>query len=225
MDNLRILIADDHPIFRHGLASILTLFNNSWQTFEASDELEFVQILSKHPIRLIFLESEMQRMDCMEATFFSRGYDHSIKIITLSALADHYHIKQMIDAGVNGYILKTSDKEEIYQAILRVLDGHYYLTEIARCKLQQKSIHPSDILSNREIEILMLICLEYTTKEIAEKLRLSAKTVEGHRTSIMEKTGSSNLAGVVRYAYNNGVCQVALKAGSYGNIANEGGLM
>jgi len=219
MDSINVILADDHEIFRKGLEVTLKRLPYISKIFQAANGHEVLQILdAQEPVHVILMDIRMPEMDGITASIQVRIKNSDVKIIALSMMDDKASILQMFKAGANGYLLKNTNKLELSEAIQQVLKGNrYYAREVSemllrrdleKLPLPRKTKFNTD-LTVRETEILSLICHQYSTKEIAEILCISEKTIEGHRKNLMEKTQSRNIAGLVYYALENGVIKNA----------------
>ena len=209
---IRVLIADDHLLFRAGLRQLLL----QEKCMEVICDVENGQELLRRSIELlpdvILTDIHMPVMDGVIATREIHRRRPESKVVVLSAFNREEPILKMLEAGALGYVLKTSDGEEITEAIRTVYRNKPYfckgvtalLTDIVS-KNYQLPPSPDTSFNEREKQIMQLICQEYTSKEIASYMHLSRRTVEGHRTRIMDKIGAKSVAGVIRYAVERGV--------------------
>jgi DNA-binding NarL/FixJ family response regulator len=220
MNEITVLLADDHEIFRKGLEITLKRLPFVGKILHASNGLEVLEILnSKEPVHVIFMDIRMPELDGIKATIQIRIKNKDVKIIALSMMDDRASILQMFKAGANGYLLKNTNKLELADAIQHVMGGNrYYAKEVSEMLLRKELEHLplprktkfNPDLTPRELEVLILICHQYSTKEMSEILSLAEKTIEGHRTKLLEKTQSKNIAGLVYYALENGLIKSSL---------------
>ncbi|MEO8711359.1 MAG: response regulator transcription factor [Parafilimonas sp.] len=212
LPDIKIVIADDHEIFRDGLSLMLGKYPEIQIAGEAQNGLELVEMVKEHKPHVILTDIKMPVMDGIEAVKKIIAADNDAAIICLSMFDEDDLILDMIEAGVKGYLLKNSDKAEIIDAITTVYHGNYYYSKttshkminmIAKSRFNPYSKSKRPDFSEREIEIIHLICSENSNKEIGEKLFLSSRTVEGHRQRIMEKMAVKNSIGLVIYALKN----------------------
>jgi DNA-binding NarL/FixJ family response regulator len=205
-----IIIADDHQIVRDGVRSLLEGEPEITVTGEAEDGEDVLNLLKSEPADLVIMDINMPRMDGITCTeIISREFPDT-RVLALTMLIEDQHVKAMIHAGASGYIMKNSGKEELLKAIRRIVDGKHYFSEEATNAIMMDLLQPSekkekkdgdDIpLTEREVEILKLIALEMTNEEIGKKLFISRRTVDAHRRNLLEKTGSRNTAGLIKYA-------------------------
>ncbi len=212
-----IVIADDHKLFRKGIYALLSDFEFINEQYEAGDGealLVLLKGLEKKP-DLILLDLQMPRMDGIKANSIIRELFPEIKVIILTMEDDAQIILHMIREGVNGYLMKSAEPEELEKAILHVMHKDYYFPDDISMLIidnmrsgKNSTIAGSHGLTTRELQTLKLICKEYTAAEIANELNLSVRTVEGYRSQLLEKTGSKNIAGLVVYALTNGLVEV-----------------
>lgn len=218
MDQINIILADDHEIFRKGLEVTLKRVNFIGKILHATNGNEVISLLnSPEQVQVIIMDIRMPELDGISATIQIRMNNPDVKILALSMMDDKASIVQMFKAGANGYLLKNTNKLELAEAIQHVLDGNtYYSKEVSelllrrdldKLPLPRKTKFITD-LTSREQDVLKLICHQYSTKEIAEMLCLSERTIEGHRKNLMEKTQSKNMAGLVYYALETGIVSI-----------------
>lgn len=209
MKPLNILIADDHEVIRDGILSILEQEDTIGNIFEASNGKECLsQCDTNDNIDVILLDISMPDISGVKTANHIKDKHPNIDIIALSMLKDQNTISNMIKAGASGYVLKEAGKTDIMQAIQNVSQGKpFYSQEITSeimKDLKESSFQHSESdsieLTKREVQILKLIVNEYTNQEIADKLYISKRTVDTHRTNLLQKTGSKNTAGLVKYA-------------------------
>lgn len=209
---IRVVIADDHRLFRTGLRQLLQLLPG----IELVGEVENGQDLLRRSIELVpdvvLTDISMPVMDGIAATREIARRKLGSRVLVLSAFGREEPILKMLEAGAMGYVLKTADSDEIAEAIETIYRNKpYFCREITKMltDIVTRNYHlPACVDRNfteREKDIMRLICCEYTSKEIACRLHLSKRTVEGHRTRIMDKIGAKSIAGVIRYAMEKGV--------------------
>jgi two-component system, NarL family, response regulator NreC len=223
---IAIGLVEDQYLFREGMKAILS----SWPEFEVIFESdsgngivdEFNKGGAVPDVMLVDLSLGKEAMGGRDVTMALGEKFPDIKVIILSAHQDESFIAEMIESGAHGYLVKDCDPSEVREAILSVFQKGSYINERTLKALQRKpspSRHATDSdakakvnvqafieeLTNREKEILQLICQQHTTDEIAEKLFISPKTVNGHRSNLLDKTGSKNIAGLVVFALKNKV--------------------
>ena len=204
---IRIALIDDHLLFRQGLLALLEENKDVVIAAEYDDPVIFLEKLPFLEVDLILMDVDMPKMSGINAAKQAKKKKPELKIIMLSIHDNFSTVKSTIEAGVDGYLLKTSDREEVNRAIQLVIDGKDYFTEKVNKVLLGSFRAPESIglieLSPREKEILALVCQELTTQEIADQLFISIHTVETHRRSLLHKTGCRNIAGLVKFALKN----------------------
>ena len=210
--NVQILIVDDHQIIRDGIKALLNKADGIHIQAEAANGFEALKILEEHneDLDLVVMDIKMPAMDGIEATHQVRERFPHIKVLALTMHDDEAHIVKMLQEGAAGYILKTTGKVELAEAIQKVAQGETYFDKQASEKIlqffsrgqkpKQKNHFINPDLTSREIEVLKLIAEEYTNPEIAEKLYLSPRTVDTHRRNLLQKLHAKNTAGLVKYA-------------------------
>lgn len=212
MDKIKIAIVDDHHLFRVGLEQILSTVEDFEIVFQAANGKEFIDLYLKNKIDVVLLDISMPELSGMEVTEMIRkqGNDE-LKIIILSMHSEDKFILHLMEIGANGYLLKDTDPDEVELAIRKVHDQGIYFTDyVGRLLLSKASIQSRKQafnykvdLSFRELEVIEQICQGFTASEIGAKLNLSPRTVDGHRTRVMEKLNLKNTAQLVAYAITN----------------------
>ncbi|MBI5856166.1 MAG: response regulator transcription factor [Sphingobacteriales bacterium] len=209
MSKIKLLVAEDHSIVREGIVSLLQAEPSFEVVATAGNGKEVVELLSRYEPDVCLLDISMPLMDGMETASWIREKKPQIKIIMLTTYNDKEIVSEMIHAGVSGYLLKNSDKQELAEAVHRVMKGRHYFSEevenIILKGLTEKKQEEVIPLTAREMEIVQLLAKEYTNDKIAGELHISYRTVESHRKNIMQKTKSHNLAGLLKYAYGRGL--------------------
>ncbi|PWJ42502.1 response regulator [Sediminitomix flava] len=210
---INIALIDDHRIVRDGIKLYLSDAEGINVIGEASDGIQGFLLLEKEVVDIVLLDVNMKNMDGITTMKKIAESKIDTKVIALSMLNDSQTVKQMIEAGVHGYILKNCSRNELIKAIQTVYEGdNYYTPEITQIVIQslkqKKSSQATEIdITQREMEILRLILEEKTNKEIAEELFISPRTVDAHKRNLLEKTQSKNVAGLVLFAIRNGIFQ------------------
>ena len=216
MATIKYIIADDHIVFRQGIRYTLNADTALECVGEVENGVQLLELLEKVSPDVILLDMKMPEMDGMEATKRIREKNADVKIIVLTMYDDENFVLHMLDMGVNGYLVKNADPDEIIKAIHTVHENNYYFSDLVskimlkglvnKNRVQQRTKENVQ-LNDKEKEILRLICLEHTNAEIAAKVFLSQRTVEGIRSSLLEKIGVRNMAGLVIYALKNGIAE------------------
>lgn len=209
MAKLRVILVDDHTLFRGGLKGLLERSGDVEVVGEASDGEEFLRVIASTPADVVFMDFAMEPMSGDEATQRAIEIYPDLKIITLSMFGDESYYKLMVEAGAKGFLLKDTDIKEVVEAVEAVAAGGNFFSEKLLESLTD-NMHSSDesntdngILSSRETEILIAVCQGLSNHEIADQLFISKRTVDKHRANILEKTGCKNTANLVVYAIKN----------------------
>lgn len=205
MKIVQIITVDDHPIFRKGLAFVLNQESNMKVVAEAGNGIEFLNFLDNEQVSLAFVDIKMPLIDGIEASKRALEKQPELKIIMLSAFGEEALYKQAIDAGVHGFLLKTVDEKQLKRAIQTVLSGETFfqkelIREYSKQQINAEENTSGIKLSAREHEIILMMSKGYSANEIAKSLFISQRTVEGHRSNLINKTGSRNSIGLVMYA-------------------------
>ena len=215
MGKIKLALVDDHTLFRQGLATMLGLVHDFELVLEAANGQEFIDKLPRRMPDVVLLDLQMPVMDGPATADYLRDHYPLIKIIVLTMHDEDRMVLHLLEKGVSGYLLKDADTAEVEKAVRKVLDEGVYLTEFVSRAMHRRmtnkpgTVKPTTlynskiVLSEREREVLKLICEGLSTAEISEKIFLSPRTVEGHRLRILEKTGTKNTAGMVAYAFKN----------------------
>ena len=220
MATTRLAIVDDQQLFREGLIALIRDESNYHFVMEAQnagsllDQLEVAEVLPD----ILLMDLKLPDMNGAQLNQIIKQQYPSIHIIVVSMYNDERLIARMIEAGASGYLEKNCSRSELITAITTTMQlGFYFnlttLKAIHNARLYKKSglktINSIELnLSTREIEILQMICMELTNAEIAQRLFLSARTVDGHRNNLLSKTGCRNTAGLVIFAIRNGIYEL-----------------
>ncbi|MBB5622991.1 DNA-binding NarL/FixJ family response regulator [Pedobacter cryoconitis] len=213
---LKIAIADDQKIFRKGLTAIVNDIKEFDLVFETGNGFDLLHQLSSKKPDVIIIDIKLPGLDDLKMLDYIKANFENIKILMLSTIDEGQYIIKVMKAGASGYLLKDSEPEEIIMAIREVYEkGFYFNKHLSITLIKELLVQPpatigskEAMLNDREIDILKLICEESTNIEIAKKLFLSVRTVEGYRTKLFEKIGSKKIAGLVIYAVKNGIIHV-----------------
>lgn len=214
MGKLNILIVDDHKLFREGLKFLLSNLEEVGEVWEASDGEVFLSMIKSCNPDLVLMDIEMPKINGIEATSRALEMNPDLKIMALSMYGDEEYFQKMVDAGVCGFLLKNSEFSEVKKAILTVAQGNNYFTDeilyrlVDRFKTKTVQVDAPVVLSDRELEVLQLICKGLSNQEIADKLFISKRTVDHHRASLLTKTDTSNAASLVIYAIRHKMIEV-----------------
>jgi len=208
MEIISVVIADDHVIFRKGLRTILNEIPDIKVVAEASNGQELLEILKNNQADIVLMDIKMPVMDGLEATEKVLKKYPTIKIIALTMHEEIGYFNKMIDAGAIGFLLKKTNKDELEIAINTVMSGENYFSQefIATINKHTMPKRTSNIsLSDREQEVLELVCKGHSNVEIAKILGISQRTVDAHRGRLFEKTGAKNAPNLVLFAIKNGL--------------------
>ena len=209
MNTIRLVIADDHEIFRDGLALMLSKQDTIVLAGQAGDGEELLRLVAETQPDIVLTDIKMPRLGGIAASRTLLQRFPQLKIIALSMFDEEDLIVEMLETGARGYLLKNADKKEILEAILTVYEGSIFYCKhttarlasmIVKSKFDAHKRHQESLFTDREKEIIRLICRQHTAQEIGGLLYLSKRTVEGYRTRILEKMDVKNTAGVVIFA-------------------------
>ena len=214
MEQINIIIADDHKIFLEGLSELLSKETDLNILGGSGNRLELLEILQNHDVHLVIMDIDMGELSGIDLTDEIIQKYPDLKVLALSMHGEKNYIVKMLEAGAKGYILKNAGKEEMLNAIHTVANGNTYFSSQVSSKLIEHITNPEKTkkqnlggipITDREIEVLKLIVEEYSNSEIAEKLFISVRTVDTHRRNLLEKLGVKNTAGLVKYAIQKGL--------------------
>ncbi|MBK6264459.1 response regulator transcription factor [Marivirga sp. S37H4] len=213
--NTHVLIVDDHLIVRDGIKALLSKSDGIKVVGIAANGDEALKLLRNihRNVKVVLMDISMPQMDGISATRQIKMEFPHLNVLALSMHDDESHIIDILQEGALGYILKTTSKKELVHAIFRVAEGQSYFGKEASDKLlnylsgkeDRKEVKATDVLTERETEILGLIAEEYTNLQISEKLFLSPRTIDTHRRNIMQKLNAKNTAGLVKYALTHNI--------------------
>jgi len=204
---IRLIIADDHPLMRDGIETILAEDQEIEVVGCVGDGTELLEMLDTIDADVILMDINMPGMNGIDATQQVRKKHPDLKVLVFSQYDEKRFVKQLMKNGANGYLLKNSAAQELMNAIKIVHSGGLFLSKelpnifVEKPKKSSDQLFPK--LTKREVEVLKQICLEKSTAEIAEMLFLSPNTVETHRANLLLKIGAKNTAGLVRWAIEN----------------------
>jgi DNA-binding NarL/FixJ family response regulator len=207
---IKVAIADDHALFRAGVKTALSVRKDIEMIAEADNGMQLLNLLKHVEPDVILLDIQMPLMDGITTLPEIRKLYPEIKVIILSMHNDHSMISKLMEVGANSYLTKNSDSETIYQAIKTCYEQEFFFNDLTNKALlsglrTKKTDHtPDDVqLNDKELRILKLMCEEKTTKEIADIVDISPRTVEAIRDKLKTKTGAKSMAGLVMYAVKN----------------------
>ena len=213
MEKIRILLADDHKIFRDGVRSILEKEKDMHVVDEAANGLEVIEKIKHVEVDVLVLDIDIGSPNGIEITEMVTKNHPGIKVLILSMMGLHDFVIQALEKGAIGFLLKNTGKDEVLTAIRSVSKGDsYFSREVSAILIEQLHKPVSSRkksaeipISPREIEVLKLIAQEFSNSEIAEKLYISIRTVDTHRRNLLEKLGAKNTAGLVKFAIQKGL--------------------
>lgn len=218
MNIYKIVVVDDHPIFIKGLTTLLNEIENVKVIAEAKNGVKFLELLSSLQPDIVFIDIKMPGMNGIEATEKALELQPGLKILGLTMFSEYRYMEMMMKAGAKGFLNKSVTKAELQKAIEKVVAGENYLSEnfakLSDVEEKEKSAFKlpeeweSEKLSARELEVLQLLSDGLSTSEIAEKLFISQRTVEHHRSNLLAKTQSKNVAGLIKYAIVKGLIKI-----------------
>ncbi|MBL0272326.1 MAG: response regulator transcription factor [Chitinophagaceae bacterium] len=214
MSKIKIAIADDYKIYRDGLKVGLSKDDNLEIISEADNGEDLMKLLETNSPDVIIMDLKMPIMDGMEATKLVRKNYPAIKVLVVTMYEDDKFIIHLMENGANGYLLKNAEPDEIIKSIYAVYENGYYFNDVVNKALLKKLVLKNNLkpsfnqnidLTEREQEVLKMICEEKTAAEIAKEIFLSPRSVEGIRQRLIEKIGVRNTAGLVMFAVKNGI--------------------
>lgn len=213
MEKIRIILADDHQLFRNGLKMLLETLPEFEIAGEVSNGIEFLDLLRNCDADIALMDINMPEMDGVDATRRGIKLCPSLSVIALSMYGEEEYYYKMVDAGAKGFLLKDSDISEVKEAILTVKKGGSFFSQELLHHVIQKIKHrenetKSANLSKREKEILLKICEGLSNQEIAETLFISKRTVDKHRANLLGKTNSKNTASLILFAIKNKLIEI-----------------
>lgn len=213
MTEHRIVLVDDHTLFRNGLRGLLDRTQGYRVVAEAGDGEEFLALLPELEADVVFMDISMPGIGGAETTEQALALRPGLKVIALSMFGDEHYYSRMVQAGAKGFLMKDSGIGEVLEAVDAVCDGGSYFSEVlletfASRLRTAEGPGGGEALSARETEILVAVCQGLSNQEIADKLFISKRTVDKHRANILEKTGCKNTASLVVYAIRKNLVEL-----------------
>lgn len=215
---IRIGLVEDHKLVRKSLKALINSFDHTEVVLEAENGLELLQNLKGGDIEILLLDLQMPILNGYETCKKVRSLFPEIKVLIISHLSTKEAVIKVMEIGAHGYFSKNSEPAHLEKAINAINDSEFYfgeelgyvVTEATTWDRQRKSYNPELIanLSSREIDVIRLACRQYSSIQIADKLCITARTVESHRRRIMERTNSKNFIGVILFAFKQGLIGV-----------------
>ena len=218
MKIINVGLADDHILLRNGLAGLISSFDGYSVLFQADNGKDFIKKIElKSPPEIVLMDINMPEMDGYETTVWLKNNHPEVKVLALSMYDNEQAIIRMLKCGARGYILKDIEPAEFKAALESLVNKGYYYSDLVTGKLIH-AVNSNDdprkksgfqvTLSEREIEFLKYMCTEMTHKEIADKMFLSARTIDGYRDDLFEKLQVKSRVGLVMYAIKNAIVQL-----------------
>ena len=212
MEPYKVIVVDDHVLLAQGIASLVNSFEefNVVKVYENGQQLIDALALMKVAPDVILMDVKMPILNGIETTKILKQNYPDIKVLALSVEDEEQTIIKMLKSGAKGYLLKDVEKEILHSGLLELMDnGFYHTKEVSAILMNSLNKKTEDVvLKDREIQFLKLICEEITYKEIAERMFLSPKTIDGYRDSLFEKLGTKNRIGLVIYAIKHKIYEI-----------------
>lgn len=212
---IKLIIADDHPLFRRGMETAVKSMPCISKVSQASNGEDVIKLLAHEHYDIVLMDIRMAPMDGVKATEIITAKYPKTKVIAISMYDDEKSILAMLDNGAVGYLIKNADRDEVEDAISEVMCGHtFFSKQVSEVLYQKRSQTIKEKLSAPKIvplnkerlrEVVFLICHEFTSEEIADILCLSTRTIETYRSRILGLTKSRSTAGIVKYSLDNGI--------------------
>lgn len=209
---INVAIADDHKIFRKGVILSLRSYTNIKFILEAENGEELIKGIEHEQPDIVLMDLKMPVKDGIETTKYLNKHFPSVRILILTMFEDERFVGHLMDSGANGYLLKSTEPAEIKQGIMDVMKTGFYLNNFVNRVLIKKNyakqkfnpnLSSEIVVSEKEKEVLTLVCMEFTAQEIAQKMEISARTVEAIKDRLMERFGVKNSVGLVFFAMKN----------------------
>ena len=214
----KVVLVDDHPLLRNGLATLIDTYDAFTVLFEADNGVDFIKQLDASNLpNLVLLDITMPEMDGYATAKWIKEHHPLIKIIALSMMDDEYAIIRMLKNGARGYVVKNTNAKELLQALKDVMEVGFYFNNQINNKIANSVYHSAEvgsdayILSNiteKEIEFLKHACSELTYKEIASKMFISPRTVDSYRDALFEKLNVKSRVGLAMFAIKTGLVKL-----------------
>lgn len=210
---IRVIIVDDHEIFRSGLKMVINKLAYAKVVAEAADGIDFLHIIDEIETDIVLMDIEMPVMNGIEATRKAIEKYPSMKIIALTMFKEDAYIQSMIEAGVKGFLIKNIRKEVLDRALQAVYNGKTYYSEelwdyFTKTIVKEEKQDNKLEVTRREMEVLELLAEGLSNKEIADRLFVSERTIVGHKSNLMAKTNTKNTVALLAYAIKNGIINI-----------------
>lgn len=210
MNNVKLLVVDDHPMLRGGMVSLFNSVNHLDVIGEAANGAKALECIEKERPDVVLMDINMDgKLDVVTTEQIKQNWPE-VKVIAFSMHEEKQVIKRMLKAGASGYLVKSASHEELIKAIDTVVRGEsYYSQEVLDTMTQsitsdEEDLHENVVLSSREKEVLRFVAKEFTNQEIADKIGISLRTVETHKRNLIKKLRVKNVVGLVRFALEQG---------------------
>jgi len=213
MNQIKVALVDDHALFREGISLLLSKVEEVSMIYDLGSGQELIEQLKTEQPEVLLLDLEMPELNGIETFKIVRDQYPEIKVIILTMYGEERMISYLMELGVNGYLLKDCSREELQKSIISVYNqGMYYTDQVAQAMLdglkrktrQAPKLGQEIVLSKREQQVLDLIAEGFSNKEIGEQLFISTRTVDGHRTNLLQKFGVHNTAKLIMKAVRKG---------------------
>ncbi|MEP6467979.1 MAG: response regulator transcription factor [Parafilimonas sp.] len=215
---IKIAIADDHKIFRDGIKMALSTKENLKMVWEAEDGRDLIHKISIKKPDVLLMDIRMPEIDGINAIEIIRKQYSDIKIVVLTMYDDQQMISKMMEMGANAYLTKTTDPDEIYEAILTCMNDDFYFNQLVNNAVMGKLMQKKNVrhhygpaapinFSEKELKILQLLAEDKTTEEISKIIFLSPRTIETIRQSMKNKVGAKTIGGLITYGMRNRIIE------------------
>ncbi len=203
MDRIKVLVVDDHPMVLEGMQTMLSQIDFVTVSGQAGNAYQAMEMIKEHSPDIVITDISMPEISGIELSAKIRKEYPAVKVIAMSTFNERSYISQMVQNGALGYILKSASREEIEEALLTVYKNRLYMS--VEVELSRQEINKIPLLTSREKEVLSLIAEGFTNTQIADKLFVSAYTVDSHRKNLLTKFEVGNTAGLIKLAARYGL--------------------
>ncbi|MEM8969002.1 MAG: response regulator transcription factor [Bacteroidota bacterium] len=206
---MNIIVAEDHLLYRHGIVNYLTSLFPDATIKEANNGTEMMSIMKHFQPDIVMVDLEMPKMDGIDTVSYIRNFNKGVKVLVITMHDNPEILQEVVALGVHGLLVKGENEGDISKAITTLMKGQHFFSESTLALMQddliernrfQRDFSKLRTLTERELEVLRMICREMTNKEIATILNLSPRTVDNHRNSLLEKCRVKNTVGLVKFA-------------------------
>jgi Response regulator containing a CheY-like receiver domain and an HTH DNA-binding domain len=207
-NKIKVYLADDHNVVRKGMIRLLSTFDRVGEIKDAGNGKDLIKLMSSDVPDAVIMDLEMPVMGGIEAGKHIADVFPDVKILILTMHTEEVFINKLMDIGIHGFLSKSAEPDEVEKALYAVIDRDFYRNDIVERAIEKHTPEEQEEkyakLTTREIEILLLICQEYTPGEISSRLKISEKTFFNHRSNILEKTQARSNVGLLRFALQKG---------------------